>query len=258
MTRPDHATTLRWLITHRWGDPAHHAEALEHIDAIVGYPPPGAAPAIQPDLGDIATSPDPVLDDIAPRPVDLPRVAIVIGHNSRAPGAWADEPIGQSEYVYNNAVYDALADWHSREHPPYQIRRFLRRPLGSYWREIRTVYRDVEAWAPDLIMEWHFNGGGGDYAVTLYANGSEDGKKCAVLVTETFAATLGIDDRGAWARDPSERGGASLHAASAPTVLTEPFFGDDRDHARAVHRLGMDGMAEAYHVAITQCLAALA
>lgn len=265
--KPESPTTLRWFITNKWGDPASHAAALRLIDDIVGFPAPGGNLTSNPSKPSGASPKGEgevtVDQGTAPAP-QVPggsvnaggrKVALVIGHNSTAKGAYADAPVGQFEYDYNNAVASEMISMAAER--GLSMRRFLRTPGGGYNMEIDRVYREVETFAPDLIVEMHFNGGGGDYATMLHARGSEHSAKAAGAMLEEFSTRLGIRSWGLMPVDRNGRGGRSVWASARPTVLTEPFFGDRPEHVKRANEFGVRGMASVYHAAIAAALKAI-
>ena len=228
------ATTLRWVITHHWGNPDYHPKALDLIDDLVGYPlTPG---------GDERDKPP-------------SKVALVIGHNSRQRGAFADGELNQFEYDFNHSVVYQLMETGVAG---AELRCFTRKYAGSYHREIIEVYREVNEWAPDLVVELHFNAGGGDYTTMLCGTGRERSLAVAAVFQRHFVDALGTGDGGVIAREREDRGGRSLFASEAPMVLTEPFFGDHPEHQATVMALGHEGIARIYHGAIRAALEALA
>jgi len=181
------------------------------------------------ELPDLDTEPDPGT------PAGL-RIAWVVGHNEAAPGAWLKPPISESEFVFNNKVVDHILDLGI---PNVEMRKFNRVPNArGYTAEIAQCYAEVNRWKPHLVFELHFNGGGGNYSVMLIAKGSKGGRIAADKTQAEVVADYGFSDKGIWERTKGERGGASLYAAEAPMVMTEPFFGDNPAHAAKVYELG--------------------
>ena len=220
-------TELRWYLTNRWGDSDSHAKVLELIDEIVGYPPKA-----HPDDSEQEGS---------------WRVALVVGHNARHKGAFCAGQTNQFEYDYNNEVANLVI---AKGIAHVAIKRFNRVYSGSYSQEIRTCYKKVNAWDPHLIIEMHFNGGGGNYTSQLVAAGYPKTATVGAAVQQVFVDELGFRDYGLMKRTENEDGGGSLYAGNAPTVLTEPFFGDNPDHQLKVGKLGHAGMALVYRKAI--------
>lgn len=257
---PDDATKLRWFIDNRWGDAVAQPLAQELIDRIVGYPAPtrknipqekgdegAGAPAGSPDEGGSGGP--------SAAPVAARRVALIVGHNSVAKGAYADAPVSRFEYDFNAAVASEMLPLAPGR--GIECRRFLRAASGGYNAEIDRVYRDVNAWGPDLAVEMHFNGGGGDYATMLHAAGSAKGAAAAEVMLREFSTRLGVRAWGLMPRSRADRGGRSVWAASAPCVLTEPFFGDNAAHARRVADYGTEGFARLYLDAVAAALRAI-
>lgn len=225
-------------------------------------PAPSATPSLPaPPLLDPEPVPDP-----APAPPSigpLKKVALVVGHNSRSPGAWLLPPVRLSEFAYYSHVTERLLAIAPQAAPEIEFRRFFRQPAANYAVEIDDAYRPVNAWAPDLVLELHFNGGGGNYAMMLVARGSERGVLAGKAVLSTMSAALAIprwtggSPTGIAQVVGADRGGRSVWAAAAPTVLTEPFFGDHSQHAERVGALGIDGMARLHIDASRAALTAI-
>ena len=79
------------------------------------------------------------------------RIALVIGHNSRAQGA-VRATDGRSEYDWNGVLAGMI-----RDHDPASIRIFRRTAGLGYSREIDKVYGEVDAWGAGGSVELHFN-----------------------------------------------------------------------------------------------------
>ena len=241
------ATELRWFLTKRWGDVSSHPRVLELIDIVVGYPREGAQKPDDPWMPPV--NPDPPL---APLPIPTgKKVALIVGHNARSKGAYCKAPVKEFEYDFNNRVVDLMI-----ENAPEGLRlmRYNRVYQGSYVREIDAVYRRVNDWDPDLAVELHFNGGGGNYICMLAARSSHAAQNMASEFADTFEEHLGFPNKGVFARFRSERGGRSLYAARAKMTLTEPFFGDRDGHASKIGKLGHKGVAMIYLEAIARVL----
>ncbi len=172
------------------------------------------------------------------------KLAVVIGHNARAQGAYS-EALGLSEFEFNRDLFAHMA----RAAPGLgvTVREFLREDLGAYSREIDAVYDRVDAWGPDAILELHFNAGGGRGSEMLHAASSNRGRDLADDIQAQMVA-LRFADRGAKGRVGADRGGRSLHASRAVTVLAEPFFGDRESDCELVEAVGSQALAQAYLV----------
>lgn len=179
--------------------------------------------------------------------VTLAKLAVIIGHNSAAPGAVAGAPIGRSELTFNTKVArlidEAAAEFN------IDVKLFSRQPSGGYSREIRDAYAAVAAWGPDCALELHFNAAGPNASGTemLYPQGSSRAKLLASHVQEELVALLGLRNRGPKAKERGERGARSLFALpTVPTVLAEPFFGSNRNDCNVVAAKGEEALALAY------------
>jgi N-acetylmuramoyl-L-alanine amidase len=173
------------------------------------------------------------------------RVAVVVGHNERAPGAYALEPIGMCEYPWNLLVAHAMVDRASAH--GLDARFFLRTPEGGYTAEVRRVYREVDAWGAECSIELHFNAAGPSATgtETLHSGGARS-RRLAGHVQAQMLARLKLRDRGLLERRTG-RGSLSLMAGRAPAILVEPFFGSNRiDSLSAAALGGPEGFAEMY------------
>ncbi|MEN0040331.1 MAG: glucosaminidase domain-containing protein [Pseudomonadota bacterium] len=175
----------------------------------------------------------------------LTRVAVVVGHNSKAQGAYAVSPLSTSEFDYNNDIADLMVQYA----PEYNCvaKRFNRIASGSYSKEIKRVYAEADAWKPTVITELHFN------ALNSTSHGTETlvgdfqiAKMIAASAQEEMIETLGLKDRGVKIRSPSERGGRSLHASQNPTILVEPFFGSNKNDCVTLASIGKSALARCY------------
>lgn len=171
------------------------------------------------------------------------KVAIIIGHNSYDQGARAIIPllgstILTSEFDFNTIIAALL------EHQLQQTSRihaaiFTRVSLATYAQEIDECYRRVNAFAPDLSVELHFN------AAAQHATGSETfhswSKESELLARHVQAQIvdhLGLPNRGIKLLRNEDRGGRSLYAGKAPAILVEPFFGSNRADCQRVNETG--------------------
>ncbi|WP_406645235.1 glucosaminidase domain-containing protein [Aliisedimentitalea scapharcae] len=170
------------------------------------------------------------------------RLAVLIGHNAVAKGAFCDQ-LAVSEWIYNQRVYRHMAD----TAPEYEIepKQFFRQKSATYTEEIETAYALIDAWGPDAILELHFNAGGGRGTETLYWGGSVKGKALATALQSAMLRELGLKNRGIKDRKTG-RGSTSLGASAFPTVLTEPFFGDSAGDCTVMAAVGEEALARAY------------
>lgn len=178
------------------------------------------------------------------------KVGVVVGHNEKKPGAYAAAPVNMSEYQLNSLVADRLADIADGD-DELEIKVFKRKPFNSFTAEITDVYRRVNSWKPELVIELHFNWlNGAGRIEMLYHRGSERGLSLArdlgaVMVPLFTESTLKMVPR-----SENERGGKSLALANAPCVMTEPFDCSNITHRNEMYALGTDGLAAAYYKGI--------
>jgi N-acetylmuramoyl-L-alanine amidase len=235
------------LFTIRWGTtkatPESLKTALDVVNAIISGS--NSAPSTQP-----------IPPVLIPTISGITKVALVVGHNSKATGACAKAPINKCEFAYNNEIVDAMI----KSAPTgIEYKKFNRVAGSSYSSEIDKVYAEVNTWNPVFVVELHFNGSNGqvNYTTTLHAVSSTSSKKCAQIVQDVFVKELGFKDSGLMPVSKTGRGGRSLYAAKAPSVLTEPFFGDNESAVKKVAEIGIGGMASIYNKAVSAVVASL-
>jgi hypothetical protein len=195
-------------------------------------------------------------------PILTGKVALLVGHNSVSPGAWVvGNSLSESEYAFHNKVADLMI---GRGLGSVEFKRFNRTKGGGYTSEINRVYSQIDKFAPDLTIDMHFNGGGGNYSMVMYLAGSKPSKAVADAMAAVFSDALGIQDsRNAGDSDSiveltsGENGYYSMKRARSTSVLLEPFFGDNKTHARRVEELGHSGYADLCLTAVSAGLSAL-
>ena len=172
-----------------------------------------------------------------------------MGHNSKAPGAYADSPIKESEYVLNGKVAEEMAQL-AESDPDLEIKVFRRKPLKSYRGQIKEVYKRVNEWDPKVTLELHFNwlGGAGRIEMIHYP-GSKHGENLAsTLLTETSKEFSGV--KKLLVRGAGDRGGLSLASCKSPCVMTEPFDCSNERHRYEMKKLGHQGLARINYNAV--------
>jgi hypothetical protein len=251
----EHLYTARWyLSTNRPVPAGGPIEAIYELMTPVIGPMSGVNPPV--------TTPIEPEDERIAESGKRVKVAVVVGHNSRAPGAWVLAPLNLSEFALHNAVFDVMAQLASGTN--IELRKFNREASSSgYAAEIDRCYVAVNAWKPDFCVELHFNGGGGNFSMMIVAKGSALGIAAGSAMLETMSDELGIPlwtggtPRGISQLNRGDRGGRSVWAAACPVVLTEPFFGDHTEHAKRVGEVGINGLASIYMKAIREALKAI-
>lgn len=195
---------------------------------------------------------------LVPEPVDeadegaspqiLARLAVIVGHNAKARGAYAGEPIAKHEFDLNGAVARRIRDYAAQFNLAVEI--FNRLPGTSYKAEVSEAYGRVAAWSPDVALELHFNASDNAAATgseTLYRPDRPASKRLAGHVQREILALLKLRDRGLKAVSLSDRGAGSIYALDpTPIVLAEPFFGSCASDTQRVAEVGQDALALAY------------
>lgn len=254
MSSKDHLYTARWYLSTNRPVPA-------------GGPLEALYDLLTPAIGPMSGVNPPVVPDREPGPFESTgapvKVAVVVGHNSRAPGAWVLPPLNLSEFALHNLVCENLIQIANGTN--IEIRKFNREYNSSgYSAEIDKCYAAVNAWKPDFCVELHFNGGGGNYSMMIVAKGSKLGAVASEAMLESMSNEIGIpmwtggEPRGVSQLTRTDgRGGRSVWATTCPCVLTEPFFGDHSGHAKRIGELGVAGLARIYLNAIRSALIAI-
>ena len=183
----------------------------------------------------------------------MKKLAIVVGHNSHSPGAVRSDT-GESEFSYNSRLAGYMQQYGG---PDIEVRVFFREFVGSYTREIRKVYSEVDNWGADASIELHFNSAGTPDAsgTETLTSGSAKSVTLAQEVQMHIVELLGLRDRGIQVRNSRTkgRGYMSLVSGNAPAILIEPFFGsspkgqvktDEEHEQRALAEAVMDGVRE--------------
>lgn len=173
------------------------------------------------------------------------KVALVIGHNSRAQGA-VRVTDGRTEYDWNGELAAMIKD-----HDPASIRIFRRTAGLGYSREIDKVYAEVDAWGAGCSVELHFNASANSSArgCLMLSSGSQGSLGLASALQSACVGVMEGPDRGVVVKGRHERGGRSLWQGRAPAVLTEPFFGSNPSECMRADA-NMDQLAEAHYRAI--------
>lgn len=171
------------------------------------------------------------------------KVALVVGHNKKASGAYAKGLINQSEFTLNSKVAKRVAEL-ADSHPEIEIQVFFRKSLSSYRAQILDVYRRVNKWSPKCALELHFDwqNKAGKRVMLHYPNSA----KGLLLAKSCLKATEGLisGDTAIYTRSASDRGGLSLASCKAPCVMTELWDSSNGDHLSEVYKLGVEGLAQ--------------
>ena len=169
--------------------------------------------------------------------------AVGVGHNSRQPGAYA---AGVSEFNFNSQVAEAMLTG-TESVSELELKVFSRKYANSYSREVREVYRQVDAWGADASIELHFNAAGPSATGSeTLSSGSTGSVALASAIQEAQLSHLGLRDRGVKVIGLKNRGGLSVKAGRAPAAITEPFFATNDMDRRKAFALGAGGFAQMY------------
>jgi N-acetylmuramoyl-L-alanine amidase len=220
--------TARWLTRERFSEPKTRVDLLAILNMLLSDSP--------------AVTPTP-----APAPSDRKRpvVAVVVGHNSKAPGADALPPIGTSEFVWNTKIADRMAELGVVY--GLDVRKFHRFAANSYTAEIKAAYQGVNECNALACIELHWNSASPSATGTeTLHSGSPKSKSLATSLQKRMLAALELRDRGLKEVSLDDRGGLSVHSGKAPCVIVEPFFGSNGADVTSAHRLGIDGFAKVY------------
>ena len=175
------------------------------------------------------------------------KIAIIVGHNSRAQGAVRCTD-GKSEFKWNVRLADLIRA-HAGGDPDFEVAIFRRQAGMSYGKQIRGVYARADAWGADVTIELHFNAAAAasaSYTCTL-SSGTAGSLALSEKLQAAQVAALGLRDAGVKIRERNGgRGWMSLWTGRAPAALIEPYFGSNaRDCILAEKRI--EKLAEALY-----------
>jgi N-acetylmuramoyl-L-alanine amidase len=164
-------------------------------------------------------------------------LALVVGHDKIRQGAHGVAPISSSEYVYNSHLAKLIEEYGERR--GHQVDIFFRDHIG-----IKGAYKSVADAEPDACIELHFNAFNGAVrgTETLFADIHDEKevmeKEFAQCVQDEICKLFQRDaetNRGLINRSLSkgERGYMNVSQLfNIPSILIEPFFGDNPDDAQ--------------------------
>jgi len=158
------------------------------------------------------------------------RLAVVVGHTKRSPGAKGVKPISIHEYFWNRQLAKHIQLIAGSEGVDCRI--FFRDGIG-----ILGAYKNVATWLPNSCIELHFNAYNGRVKGTETLYGLYDKSKIwASTVQDAMVALYGRTgnyDRGIKLRKIGERGGENVNQLdNIPSCLIEPYFGDEPSEAK--------------------------
>jgi len=154
------------------------------------------------------------------------RVAVIVGHEKRKPGAvMSDVGVEITEYKYNSEVAKTMKDYAPSR--GLEVSVFFRDGVG------RLKVRDQAlSFKPEIILELHFD-----------ASPNKTATGCTVLTMQKYSkhpfigsfsslcvGLFGGKIRGAKIPAPTENGFSNVQSP-LPLFLLEPFFGSNEDQA---------------------------
>lgn len=154
------------------------------------------------------------------------RLAIVVGHTKRSPGAVGVSPIDDYEYFWNTQLARKIQQVAVQERVDCGI--FFRDGIG-----IEGAYKAVAEWGARSCVELHFNSFNGSVIGTETLYGELPASRHWASVVQAQMVEI-YDrqeraDRGIKERAIGERGGRNvnqLNSSQIPSCLIEPYFGD--------------------------------
>ena len=154
------------------------------------------------------------------------KAAICIGH-SRSGDKGATSSGGVSEWTYNVPVGELVRDRlvaHGVE-----VLLLTDYQGGSYGSAMDWVAGQLDKFGADCAIELHFNAANGTAKGFEYLHWgtSTNGAQLASRIHRSHAETLGGTDRGLKPKSSGDRGSAFLSKPACPSVICEPFFGDN-------------------------------
>ena len=156
------------------------------------------------------------------------KVAGVIGHHDKSKGAYSKH-LGMNEFDFYTEVCKHLKRIDIFTHDS-SIRRYRTRVRN-------TAKTKLDPNNYDLVIEMHFNAfdkeANGCETLYFYKSkkGYEYAKKFSKIVSECTGITL-RPNQGDGTKalvNKNDRGQASVYYPKAPTILIEPFFGDNKE-----------------------------
>jgi len=156
------------------------------------------------------------------------KVALVVGHRKRKPGAYGNA--GLSEFQYNsilvNDIFSSLLG-----SDDVDVRIFYRddKP-GGYGEKMKRLHKRIDAWGADFSISFHFNA-----CDKTWVNGHEilycsnAGRRAAKILDKHFDKNLNNRDRNIKRRKKNQRGGGFLCRGRSVCVISEPFFASHQD-----------------------------
>lgn len=161
------------------------------------------------------------------------KIAIIIGHHENSKGAYSKH-FGQREYDFYKDVCNYVHFVGSR----FESRIFEHdKNISGYTTRVRATAAKVNEWGADLVLSLHFNAFNqrANGCETLYFYASKKAYEYGVMFNNMASELFGVRDRGMKAlTNTRDRGYREVQSTIAPTILVEPFFGDNESDCEKV------------------------
>lgn len=148
------------------------------------------------------------------------KIAVIIGHDKIEKGAYSNL-LKQSEFGYHSEVV---------KHLPFDVY-YRNESLNGYTAKVKDLANRINPKGYNLVIELHFNSFNGvaEGCEALYYIGSTLGQRQAEIYVNRLVQEYGTKPRGAKQINEHERGGLLLKLLKAPSLIVEPFFGDNKE-----------------------------
>lgn len=184
------------------------------------------------------------------------KAAICVGH-SRPGDFGATSATGRSEWAYNAPI--AVRIEQLLTNAGVDVLRVDAYQGASYSSAMSWLSDELNRFGADCAIELHFNAAdktakGFEH---LYWHSSSKGKELADIVHQIHSDAFGGSDRGIKPKDSSDRGSGFLSGPECPSIICEPFFGDNPDEwERFNSDENQEALANVYAAGIIQFLGA--
>ena len=151
------------------------------------------------------------------------RVALVVGHTEKSPGA-CNQQSDVCEFDFNKQLVT-------------RVSAIINTKCEIVYRDrYRDLPEKINKLNPDFVICFHCNAYNRKSSGTeiLFYHKSKKGKKMAFIFQNNIVKALGLKDRGIKGKSSEQRGGFVLKETKAPCILLEPFFIDNDDDYRTV------------------------
>lgn len=184
------------------------------------------------------------------------KAAVCVGH-SRTGDSGAVSAGGQSEWLYNVPVAAKVEDLLTSA--GVNVLRLDEYQGAGYSSSMSWLSDELDRFGADCALELHFNAAnkkaqGFEY---LYWHSSSRGKELAAAVHRAHSAAFGGVDRGVKPKTSADRGSGFLSGPACPSIICEPFFGDNPSEWREFgSESAQEALAHVYAAGILDFLGA--